>query len=204
MRRVESTPLSMVVAVFLTCIVSATALTFTYEATRGRIEAQVRAAEERALRAALPDAVTFDALEGEAVQRAAEIAGDTPVVGIWRGVDAEGAIAGLAVRCAPRGYGGPMQMVVGVDRDGKVSGVSIITQNETPGLGTKVMTEPTFLEQFAGWDAATVEERSRTYDAISGATKSSAGVRAGVVAAGKAVGVVDQVGTGNEGGAGDE
>lgn len=97
-----------------------------------------------------------------------------------------------------------MQMVVGVDRDGKVSGVSIITQNETPGLGTKVMTEPTFLEQFAGWDAATVEERSRTYDAISGATKSSAGVRAGVVAAGKAVGVVDQAGTGNEGGAGDE
>ncbi|MDZ4179879.1 MAG: hypothetical protein U1E29_11725 [Coriobacteriia bacterium] len=82
MRRVESTPLSMVVAVFVTCIVSATALTFTYEATRGRIEAQVRAAEERALRAALPDAVTFDVLEGEAVQRAAEVAGETPVVGI--------------------------------------------------------------------------------------------------------------------------
>ncbi|MDP2401017.1 MAG: FMN-binding protein [Actinomycetota bacterium] len=204
MRRVESTPLSMVVAVFVTCIISATALTFTYEATRGRIEAQVRAAEERALRVALPDAVTFDVLEGGAVQRAAEVAGETPVVGIWRGVDADGAAAGLAVRCAPRGYGGPMQMIVGVDRDGKVAGVSIITQNETPGLGTKIMTEPTFLAQFAGWDAAAVENRARTYDAISGATKSSAGVRAGVVAAGKAAGVVGQAGADDKGGAGDE
>lgn len=204
MRRVESTPLSMVVAVFLTCMISATALTFTYEATRGRIEAQVRAAEERALRAALPDADTFEVLDDEAVQRAADAAGETPVVGIWRGVDADGGIAGLAVRCAPRGYGGPMQMVVGVDRDGKVTGVSIITQNETPGLGTKVMTDPAFLAQFLGWETAKVEERARAYDAISGATKSSAGVRAGVVAAGKAVGVTGQPGVEDEGGAGDE
>jgi electron transport complex protein RnfG len=73
-----------------------------------------------------------------------------------------------------------MAMAVGVDRDGLVTGVSIITHGETPGLGTKVITEESFAEQFTGWDSSEVDASDQGYDAIAGATKSSTAVRKGV------------------------
>lgn len=185
MSRAESTPFNMVVAVLVTCIVSSTALTVTYLLTRDRIAEQERVAEERAIRSVLPSAETFIALDEATVTEADEAALDSPVSGVFSAEDGSGNAAGWAIRVAPRGYGGPMNMVIGLDRDGKVAGVSIITQNETPGLGTKIMTEPGFLEQFEGWDGSDIRAAARSYDAISGATRSSNGVRAGVIAAGQ-------------------
>ncbi len=168
----------------VTCIVSATALTFTYTLTRERIADQIRAAEERAITAVLPSADDFDSATTDVVSRASEAAGETPVTAVFVARDASGAEIGWAIRVSPRGYGGPMDMVVGLDRDGKVTGASIITQNETPGLGTKILTEPGFLDQFAGWDGTDIDKASKEFDAISGATRSSNGVRKGVIAAG--------------------
>ncbi len=184
MDRVASTPAKMVLAVLVTCAVSATALTLTYEMTRGRIAEQQRAAEERALKSVLSSAEEFEALDDGLLEDAQEAAGEVQVFGLWVGRDATGGPQGFAVRCAPRGYGGPMQLVVGLDRDGKVSGVSIITQNETPGLGTKIMTDAWFLEQFVGWDGTSIDTASKEFDSISGATKSAVGVRKGVIVAG--------------------
>lgn len=183
MRRIASTPVNMVVSVIVTCAVSAAGLTATYAVTRDRIVAQEKAAEEKALRAVLPDATGFDALPADVLEAAAEAGGETPVSAVFAAKDAAGTI-GWAVRCAPRGYGGPIQMVVGVDRNGKVNGASVITQNETPGLGTKILTEEGFMEQFSGWDAADIDTAAKSFDAISGATKSSNGIRKGVLAAG--------------------
>lgn len=39
---------------------------------------------------------------------------------------------------APNGYSGAIRIIVGVNRDGSVAGVRVITHNETPGLGDKV------------------------------------------------------------------
>lgn len=185
MHRAPSTPGRMIAAVLVTCVISATALTFTYTLTYERILAQERAAEERAIKAVLSSAEEFDAAELNVVEAATKAAGDTPVSAIYVARDGSGTEIGWAVRVSPRGYGGPMNMVVGLDRDGKVTGASIITQNETPGLGTKILTEPGFLDQFAGWDGADIDRSSKSFDAISGATRSSNGVRAGVIAAGR-------------------
>jgi len=183
-RRAESTPVNMVSSVIVTCVVASAALAGTYQLTNERIVAQQKAAEEAAIQAVLEAAEETEPLDEQTVQRAAEAAEEGGVSAIYSAVDASGDPVGWAVRVAPRGYGGPMQMVVGVDRSGLVTGVSIITQNETPGLGTKILTEPGFLEQFEGWDGAAVDEAARSFDAISGATKSSNGVRKGVLAAG--------------------
>jgi len=183
MNRAPSTPFRMVLTVFLTCVLSAAALTFTYEATRERIAAQEREMERRALAAALPEGVRFERLGEDELTNAAEIADDASVTGIWIAFDADEAFIGYAIRCAPRGYGGPIEMIVGLDRDGKVSGVNIIIHDETPGLGTKIITEPWFLQQFIGWDALEVQVALRGYDTITGATKSADAVREGVVAA---------------------
>lgn len=185
MDKMPSTPARMVLAVLITCLVSASVLAATYEVTRDRIAEQERMAEERALRAVLSSADSFEAVETLVLEQAGQVPGVAPVQGIWRAVDADGGLAGFAIRCAPRGYGGPMQMVVGLDRDGKVSGVRIIKHNETPGLGTKIITQPGFLQQFIGWEASEIDAAARGYDTISGATKSAHAVRNGVVTAGR-------------------
>ncbi len=174
----------MVVTVLATCVVASASLAFTYQLTNERIIEQERVAEERAIQAVLSDASDFSPLSDDVVARADEAAGETPVSAVYSASDSSGAEIGWAVRVAPRGYGGPINMVVGVDRDGLVTGASIITQNETPGLGSKVLTEPGFLEQFAGWTAADIDAAARSFDAISGATRSSNGIRKGVLAAG--------------------
>ncbi|PKL46640.1 MAG: hypothetical protein CVV42_15715 [Candidatus Riflebacteria bacterium HGW-Riflebacteria-2] len=49
-----------------------------------------------------------------------------------------GDLAGIVVNVAPKGYAGPIEMVMGLKADGSISGVKILSQKETPGLGTKL------------------------------------------------------------------
>ena len=183
MRRIASTPLSMFLAVLMVCVVSATALTLAYGATSEQIAEQERIARERAVREALPEADEFEEVDEETLSCLDEATGETPVSAVFVGTAEGGQAVGIGVLAAPRGYGGPMQMAVGLDRDGKVTGVSIISHKETPGLGSKIVTEETFLDQFEGWTAEDVENSDQGFDAISGATKSSTGARKGVQAA---------------------
>ena len=56
----------------------------------------------------------------------------------------------LAFEITTDGYsGGGLHVLVGMDAEGSVKGVSILTIGETPGLGTKVQDEG-FLSQFVG------------------------------------------------------
>lgn len=175
----------LVVAVVVTCVVAASGLALTYAATAQRIAEQDRRAEERSLAAAFADAESFDPVTDPAVLEAAsEAAGGVEVRGLYRAA-AGGEHIGWAVKVASRGYGGPIQLVIGLDRDGKVTGVSILAMNETPGLGTKVVSEGWFLEQFKGLPPSFSDADVRALDVISGSTRSSVGVRNGVAAAGR-------------------
>lgn len=49
-----------------------------------------------------------------------------------------GKTAGYAFKGASQGYSSSIQFIVGVSPDGSILGVSILSQNETPGLGTRV------------------------------------------------------------------
>lgn len=173
----------LVAAVVIACVAASLGLGATYGATRDRIAEQERLREEASLRAVLPDADEFERIDDSAIAEEADTITDGIFISAFEALDASGSTAGYAVRVAPRGYGGPMQMIVGLERDGEVSGVSIITMNETPGLGTKVGAED-FLAQFVGWSAESIDQDGKTMDAISGATKSSVAIRKGVLAAG--------------------
>ncbi len=70
------------------------------------------------------------------------------VVSAYRGVSGND-LSGYAVSVQPKGYGGKINMIVGIASDGSVSGVTIISMNETPGLGTKA-TESEFIDQYQG------------------------------------------------------
>ncbi len=65
------------------------------------------------------------------------------------GKDAGGATIGYVFTTAAKGYGGDVKIMVGVNADGTVAGVQILSLSETPGLGMNA-TNPGFLEQFIG------------------------------------------------------
>ena len=64
-----------------------------------------------------------------------------------------------------------INILVGIDADGKVSGIEFVSLGETPGLGSKVRDIPDFRERFYGTANSPVE-----VDGISGATFSSKGM----------------------------
>jgi len=172
----------IVVTMFVTCLVAAAGLAATYAVTAPKIAAQEQAAERAALASVLPGATSFEQAEASVIEAAREAAGASSVLALYRASGDAGEL-GWGLKIASRGYGGPITMVLGLDRDGKVLGLTILTMNETPGLGTRVQTEPGFLEQFASLPAGFSEKDVRGLDMISGATKSSRGVRASVEAA---------------------
>jgi electron transport complex protein RnfG len=165
----------------LVCIIAAAGLGVTYAFTKGPIEKQAAEAEAKSLAAVLPDAKTFTKVtDATLIAKAQTAAGDVTVDGIGLALDGAGNAVGVGVLVGSRGYGGPIRMAVGVDRNGKVIGVTIVSMNETPGLGSKVVDDKTFLPRFNGLGSA---DEARKVDTITGATKSSRGVRNGVQAA---------------------
>ena len=85
----------------------------------------------------------------------------------------DGGIIGCCVNSGGSGYGGDINLRVGIDTDGKVSGISFVSMSETPGVGTKVKGEG-FVSQFLGLSENAVI--GENVDGISGATFSSKGV----------------------------
>ena len=103
-----------------------------------------------------------------------------------------GEVIGHAMKIVASGSQGNIEMVVGVDSEGAVTGVSIVDNAETAGIGSRVMeNENGVLDQFIGKSTAggtlTV---GQNVDAISGATVSSRGVTTGVNAALAVAGVM--------------
>ncbi len=175
----------LVLAVIVTCVVASTGLAVTYGVAAPRIAEQERLAEERSLKAVLPDADAFERVEdADVLADAVDAAGQVDVRAIYRATR-EGAYAGWGVKVASRGYAGPVQIVIGLDSDGKVAGVTILAHGETPGLGTRVFEDPAFMGGFASLVSGFDDEDVRALDVIAGSTKSSNAVRNGVAAAGR-------------------
>lgn len=98
-------------------------------------------------------------------------------------VEKEGKTVAYGILTSPRGYGGPMNVMVGIDSKGSVLGVKVVDHRETPGLGDKVTDSQSFLSQFKGKQVSDPVEVKEDIDAVSGATISSKGITMGVRAA---------------------
>ncbi|MGL4738650.1 MAG: RnfABCDGE type electron transport complex subunit G [Cellulosilyticaceae bacterium] len=90
---------------------------------------------------------------------------------------------GAVAKMRPNGYGGGIEMMVGIGAGGQVTAIEILTHTETPGLGANA-DRPMFTDQFAGKFSplAVVKGRSEDEDimAITGATITSEAVTLGV------------------------
>lgn len=87
--------------------------------------------------------------------------------------------AGYVVRVSTNGFGGEIDMMVGVDAQGTVTGVSVISHSETASLGANCTRED-FRNQFVGTNAPALTKDGGTVEALTGATVTSRAVTNGV------------------------
>lgn len=126
-------------SLFLICAVAAGLVAGVNAVTKDTIEANDLAAANEAKSAVLPAAADFEDTE---------LSDGT--VG-YIGKNAAGETVGYVFSSSAGGYGGKIRIMTGFDPDGAVTGVQILSIEETPGLGMKAKNE-SFLTQFTGTD----------------------------------------------------
>lgn len=163
------------------CLVTALLLGIVNQITAPRIEALQKAKKEAAMSLVLP-ADEYVLWEGDLPAH---------VTALYL-ANSGGEGIGWVAETATSGSQGTIEMMVGVDTDGKVTGVSVVKHSETPNIGTKVVSDQSVLDRFTGMShengEITVNSGNNRFDAVSGATFSSRGVVEGVNAALAAVG----------------
>jgi len=158
------------IILFIITAVAAAILAAVNSVTAPVIADNDRKAQEIAMKQVLPDATGFEKKEYE-------INENSTVTEIYS------SDAGYAIKVAPKGYGGEISMIVGIDNDLLVTGVEIISQSETAGLGAKC-TNSEFKAQFIGkTENISVTKngaKDNEIDAITSATITSKAVTKGV------------------------
>ena len=95
---------------------------------------------------------------------------------------------GYALEVGPGGFDNTITMMVGIDNEGKVLGISVVSHTETAGLGAVADADTpkgiAFREQFVGTSGSvSVTKDGGMMDAITGATITSRAICVGVNAA---------------------
>jgi len=158
-------------SVFLMIVaaVSAAALSGTYILTAPKIEAEKIKETRLALKEVLPKADSFEeaqkVIDNSLVTYYTAKLGNKPV--------------GKGIKVSPTGYAGPIEMLVGINNSGVVTGVKVLSLIETPGLGLNA-TDPEFLSQFKGKTSIDKLKAKYDVDALTGATITSQAVADGV------------------------
>jgi electron transport complex protein RnfG len=132
-------PIMMVVVLTVVAGIAALILGFVYGATKDKIAEEYRKDFLRGLNVVLPD---FD---NQPDKDAVEVEGRK----IYPATK-NGELLGYAVQSvSPKGYGGDIAVLIGVNLKGEVTGIEILKHAETPGLGNKIESS-SFRESFTG------------------------------------------------------
>lgn len=152
------------------CFCSSLILGVTYKLTKPAIEQQALQAQNKSLKAVFPQADTYEPGEKNGVT--------------YFTAQQNGKSVGYCLVAESQGYSSVIKMMTGMDMDGILQGVAVISQQETPGLGTQIVDvkpgekTPWFLQQFKGKNAKTITLAD--INAITGATISSKAVVDGI------------------------
>ena len=154
----------MIVLVVI-CLVVSALLGVTNSVTAPIIAENKRVAAEETRRSVLEGAADFE-----------EIACDTAALGIT-GAYRETSGLGYVITAANKGYGGMVEVTVGLNADGEIVGLNANVSTETSGVGSKAGRSD-YLDKYFG-----LSGNCDNVDTISGASYSSTAVKTGVNAA---------------------
>ena len=93
-----------------------------------------------------------------------------------------GVVIGIVVPVVTRGYNGPIDLLVGLNRDGAITHVRVVAQRESRGIGDAIdISRSQWIENFAGQSDADIERvklnnEGGAIDQITGATITSRAV----------------------------
>ena len=146
------------------CLIATLVLAVTYEATKPKIDKQLTAEEDAALKSIMALADSFNEKSVDGMEYFEAMKGNQ--------------LIGYCLRVTGTGYNGYIRMVVGIDTAGVIKGVEVLEHSETPGLGARIKevrpgeNDAWFLRQFKGKQASGIAVH-KNIDAITGATISS-------------------------------
>jgi electron transport complex protein RnfG len=148
-----------VIMLTIVVAISVNALAFADRLTRPQIEAQQELKLQNLLTGMFPDMSRYDF--------------ENDIYTIY----SDGAKIGYAFVAVGKGYGGDIDILVGLENKTTIKGISIVSHLETPGLGNRI-TESFFTDQFVGLniDDAALKRDGGEVDAITGSTISSTAV----------------------------
>ncbi len=183
MKTLKSSLFNMIAALLGVSVLSALALGYVYEITKEPI---ARAKDEKTLNAIREVIGSFDN-NPFAEKTTVSAPGGKYELELYPARE-NGIITAVAVKTfSDNGFGGRIELIVGLLRDGTITGYKVLSQKETPGLGTKIAEED-FAGQFVGLnsylDDISLTRSGGSIDAVTGATISSKAV---IDAVGKAV-----------------
>lgn len=151
------------------CLITSLLLALTNQFTQPKIEENTLVAEDAARRQVLPTADAFEDIT------------PTPLPGNILSVYRAQNETGFVITAYGKGYGGDVPATVGFDMEGNITGVTFLENNETPGLGQRLVTSPAFAQQFAGLSVEVLGDFE--VDKISGATLSTGAAATAINAA---------------------
>ena len=126
------------VALLVFCLVATAILAGTNMITAAKIADNAVQTETQSRQKVLPAGVTYTEVS----------TADTGVT--WcAGLDADGNTVGYVYTAGAKGYGGTVSVMVGIDTEGAITGIEILSHSETPGLGANA-TKDSFKDRFIG------------------------------------------------------
>ncbi|MCH4073009.1 RnfABCDGE type electron transport complex subunit G [Pseudoramibacter sp.] len=146
--------------------VAAALLGFTNSITKAKIAQQEKQTNIEARQKVLKKADKFTEIKNiKAVAKKAAKSNSGIVNEAYKGYK-NGQLVGYTVKVSPKGYGGEVELLFGYDTSGKTTGITVISNSETAGLGARCV-EPSFQKQFYGLSA------NNTYTVAKHGSKSS-------------------------------
>lgn len=183
---VKSSFINMTLCLLAICLVCSGLLAGVYALTKEPIDAAAKAKNEAAIKEVLPE--TTASIEEE---RTVDYEGTSYTYNL--AYDKKGDVVGCAINVAPVGFGGPILIKVGFDRNGVIWNTKVLSQAETPGLGAKCI-EADFSDQFKGFNIAekklAVKKDGGDIDAITASTITSRAYTDGLALAAKVLNAI--------------
>ena len=106
---------------------------------------------------------------------------DTRIITVFDALDKNGDVIGVVLETTATGYNGDVKVMTAITLEMEIAGLAVTSNNETPGLGTKVVLEG-YTGQFTGdtkgirFTLKAEEEDLTLIDGVTGATLSSRAV----------------------------
>ncbi|MFN8241600.1 MAG: RnfABCDGE type electron transport complex subunit G [Bacteroidales bacterium] len=171
MAKTESTLKNMLLSLTLISLGASAALGFAYKFTEKPIELSLLNKKLQAIKMVVPE---FTNNPDNDMYKLAVPGGDSIEV---YPAKKDTLVIGYAIKTySEKGFSGRITLMAGFSPEGKVTGITVLEQKETPGLGTK-MADTLFRNQFTGKDPALfkvkVKKDGGDVDAITAATISS-------------------------------